>query len=238
MLQCAALAHIHRHPHDRIVLGLAMHFGQHHVGLGLGEEAAALDRRQLRGIAEHQQRAIERHQVAAEIGIDHGAFVDHDQLGLGGRRVVPQFEIRLFLAALAGAIDQRMNRGGAVAALVAHHQRRLAGEGGEFDLAVDIVGDMARQRGLAGAGIAEQPEHLRRAVLAGLGFQPVGDGFQRGILMRGKGRACGVSGKGSQPICRDSRGKLTIRAVGASGRNGSGVAIRPVARSVAPMTQL
>src|SRR5262249_50286941 len=56
------------------------------------------------------------------------------------------------------------------------------------DLAVDGVGDMPRQRGLAGAGIAEQAEHLRRGVLAGLRLQPVADGFQRGILMRGKGR--------------------------------------------------
>src|ERR1700687_2697505 len=80
-----------------------------------------------------------------------------------------------------------MARGGVVAALVAHHQRRLAGEGGEFHLAIDAVGDVARQRGLAGAGIAEQPEHRRRAVLAGLCLQPVGNGLQRGILMRRKG---------------------------------------------------
>ena len=33
----------------------------------------------------------------------------------------------------------------------------------ELHLAVDAVGDMPRQRGLAGAGIAEQPEHVRRA---------------------------------------------------------------------------
>ena len=53
-LKLPALADIHRHPHDRIVLRLAVHFGQHRVGLAIGEEAAALDRRQLRGIAEHQ----------------------------------------------------------------------------------------------------------------------------------------------------------------------------------------
>ena len=97
----AALADVHRHPHDRIVLRLAMHLGQHRVGLAVGEEAAALDRRQLRGIAEHQQRTVERHQVAAELGIDHRAFVDHDQLGLRGRRVVPQFEARLLDAGFA-----------------------------------------------------------------------------------------------------------------------------------------
>ena len=34
---------------------------------------------------------------------------------------------------------------------------------------------------------AEQAEHRRRSVPAGLGFQPVGDGFERGILMRREG---------------------------------------------------
>jgi hypothetical protein len=70
-----------------------VHLGQHRVGLGLGEEAAALDRRQLRRIAQHQHRHAERHQVAPQLGVDHRAFVDHDQLGLRGRRVVPQFEV-------------------------------------------------------------------------------------------------------------------------------------------------
>ena len=161
-----------------------MHLGQHHVGLGLGEEAAALDRRQLRRIAEHQQRHAERHQVAAELGIDHRAFVDDDQLGLGGGRLVPQIEARHFLAALARAVDQAVDGRGAVAALAAHHQRRLAGEGGEHDLAVDALGEVAGERGLAGAGIAEQAEDLRRAVAAGLGLEPVGDGVERLVLMR------------------------------------------------------
>src|SRR5260221_5393187 len=43
-------------------------------------------------VAEHQHRHAERHQVAAKLGIDHRALVDHDQLRLRGRRVVPQFE--------------------------------------------------------------------------------------------------------------------------------------------------
>ena len=164
-----------------------MHLGQHRVGLAVGEEAAALDRRQLRGIAEHQQRTVERHQVAAEFGIDHRTFVDHDQFCLRGRRVVPEFKTRLLDAGFPRAIDQRVDGGGVVATLVAHHQRRLAGEGREFHLAIDAVGDVPRQRGLAGAGIAEQAEDGRRAVLAGLGLQPVGNGLQRGILMRRKG---------------------------------------------------
>jgi len=43
---------------------------------------SALDRRQLRGIAQHQQRYLERHQVVRELGIDHRAFVDDNELGL------------------------------------------------------------------------------------------------------------------------------------------------------------
>ena len=218
--ELAALADIHRHPHDRVVLGLAMHFGQHRVGLGVGEEAAALDRRQLRGIAEHQQRAIERHQIAAELGIHHRAFVDHDQFCFRGRRVVPQFKARLLDAGFARAIDQRMDGGGVVAALVAHHQRRLAGEGGELHLAVDALGDMPRQRGLAGSGIAEQTEDRRRAVPAGLCLHPVGNGLQRGILMRCKNghgvSAEDVSGPPMRP--RLILPKLMIQAVSASRR--------------------
>ena len=183
----AAFADIHRHPHDRVVLGLAMHLGQHRVGLAIGEEAAALDRRQLRGVAEHEQRTIERHQVAPEFRIHHRTFVDHDQLGLRSRRIVPQLKARLFDTGFARAVDQRVDGGGVVATLVAHHQRRLAGEGRKLYLAIDAVCDVTRQRGLAGSGIAEQPEHGWGAVLAGLGLEPFGNGLQRGILMRRKG---------------------------------------------------
>ena len=164
-----------------------MHFGQHRVGFGLGEKAAALDRRQLRRIAEHQHRHAERHQVAAKLGVDHRAFVDDDQLRLRGRRLVPQFEIRHLLAALARPVDQAMDRARAGAALAAHHHRGLAGEGGEMHLAVDALGDVAGERGLAGAGIAEQPEYLARAA-RGLFYQPIGNRLERGILMRRENR--------------------------------------------------
>ena len=60
--------------------------------------------------------------------------------------------------------------------------RRLAGEGGELDLAVGMVGEMLGERRLAGAGITEQAEHLRCAIGAGPGLEPVADGFQRVIL--------------------------------------------------------
>ena len=43
--------------------------------------------------------------------------------------------------------------------LPAHHARCLAGEGGELHLAVDMLGDVLGERGLAGAGIAEQAEN-------------------------------------------------------------------------------
>ena len=66
-------------------------------------------------------------------------------------------------------------------ALRAQHLRRLAGEGGELHLPVDMLGEIARQRRLAGAGIAEQAEDLRPA-----GLQPPRHGLQRVVLLRRK----------------------------------------------------
>src|SRR5262249_61528485 len=116
-----------------------------------------------------------RQETAAEFRVDHRAFVDDDQLGLRGGCFVPQIEARDFLAALAGPVDQSMDGGGAAAALAAHDGRSLAGEGGELYLAVCLLGDVPRERGLAGAGIAEQAKNLRRAVRAGPRFEPFGD---------------------------------------------------------------
>ena len=67
--------------------------------------------------------------------------------------------------------------------LRAHHQRGLAGEGRELHLAVDMRREMARERGLAGARIAEQAEQLRRAALAGLVLEPAGDRLEGRVLM-------------------------------------------------------
>ena len=75
-------------------------------------------------------------------------------------------------------VDQRMDGARIGRALGAQHLRRLAGEGGELHLAVDMLGEIARQRRLAGAGIAEQPENLRPA-----GLQPSRDRLQRVILL-------------------------------------------------------
>ena len=142
-----------------------MDLGQHHVGLAVGEIAAALDRRQLGRIAQHQDRLAEREQVARELRVDHRAFVDHDEAGARGRAVGVEGEGRRAFRALARAVDQRVDGGRAGAALRAHHQRRLAGEGGEGRVAARAFGDMAGERRLADAGIAEQAEHLRLALL-------------------------------------------------------------------------
>jgi hypothetical protein len=183
-LRPIARAHVHRQPDDRVVESLPVHFGQHGVGFGLCEVAAALDRRELRRIAQHQHRHAEGHQVAPEFGVHHGTFVDDDELGFRGWRLFPQHEIRNFFAALARAIDQAVNRGGAGAALAAHHHGGLAGEGRELHLALDSFGDGSRQRGLTGAGIAEQAENRRRAACARLCLQPTGDRAQGCVLMR------------------------------------------------------
>ena len=63
-------------------LRLPVDLGQHDVGLGVGEEAAALHRRQLRRIAEHEHRLAEGEEVAPELLVDHRAFVDDDEVGL------------------------------------------------------------------------------------------------------------------------------------------------------------
>src|ERR1044071_3736701 len=63
--------------------------------------------------------------VDAELGVDHRAFVDDDEVGFRGRRVVPQVEAWNLFAAFPRAVDQRMNRRGVVAAFAAHHCRGL-----------------------------------------------------------------------------------------------------------------
>jgi hypothetical protein len=160
----------HRQPHDRIVLRLAMHLREHGVGLGVGEKAATLDRRQLRGVAEHQQRHAERHQIARKLGINHRAFVDDDEPRLGSGRLVPQFEARRLLAAFARPVDQAVDGAGAEATLAAHDARRLAGEGREQDLAVDALGEVLGERRLARSGIAEQAKDRGAAARR---FEPI-----------------------------------------------------------------
>jgi hypothetical protein len=76
-----------------------------------------------------------------------------------------------------------MDGGGAVAAFAAHHRGGLTGKSGKLHVAVRAVGDVFGERGFTGAGIAEQAKHLRRAVLARLGLEPVGNRPERVILM-------------------------------------------------------
>ena len=141
------------------------------------------------GIAEHQDRRAERLQVAAELLVDHRAFVDDDELGARHRALAVERKGRRHRG-LAGRlvghrllaarpVDQRMDGARIDGALRAQHLRGLAGEGGELHLPVDMLGEIARQRRLAGAGIAEQPEHLRPP-----GLQPSRDRLQRVVLLR------------------------------------------------------
>ena len=163
-LQLAAGAHDLRQADDRIVLGLAMDRCQHHVGRRFGEVAAALDRGQLERVAKHQDRLAEGEEVARQLRVDHRAFVDDDEPHAGGRAILVQDEgRRRAVDALARPVDERwiVDRAGAAAG--AHHQRRLAGEGGEGGLAVRPFRDMAGERRLADAGVAEEAEHLRLA---------------------------------------------------------------------------
>jgi hypothetical protein len=157
-------------------------------------------------IAEHEDRRAEAHQVAAELLVDHRAFVDDHQRGLGDRALPVEREGRvdrglarglvLHRLLAARAVDQRMDGAGVGRPLRAQHLRRLAGEGGELHLSVDVLGEVARQRRLAGAGIAEQAKERRAPFL-----QPAGDGLQRLVLLRGKlhGRSVRDSPDGSKP---------------------------------------
>ena len=80
---------------DRALAGLAVDLGQHHVGRGSGERALALDRRQLAGIAQHQDRLAEGEQVARHVVADHRDLVEHDQRGVAHDRLLVEHEARL-----------------------------------------------------------------------------------------------------------------------------------------------
>ena len=142
-----------------------MDLGQHHVRRAVGEKAAAFDGRQLEGVAQHQDRLAEREEVARQLRVDHRAFVDHDQPGLRGRPVGVEGEGGRAFGALARPVNERVDGRRARAALRAHHQRGLAGEGGERRLAARAFGDVARKRRLADARIAEEAKHLGLALL-------------------------------------------------------------------------
>ncbi len=120
------LSDMHRELNDRIVSRLTMNVRQQIIRLLIGEETAARDRRQLTGVAEHEDRRAEAHQVLAKRFIDHRTFVDDDQRRLGDRALPVDGEHRrdrrfaglLVLDGLltARTIDQRMDRLGVAGA--------------------------------------------------------------------------------------------------------------------------
>ncbi len=178
-LRAPALAHDHRQANDGIARRLPVDFREHHVGLGLGEIAAALHGRQLRRIAEHENRPAEREKIAAQLLVHHRAFVDDDELRVRRVAVAVEHEGRLLAVDLLGPVDQRMDRARVGTAARLHDQRRLAGVGGEDDVALDAFRQMARQRRLARAGVAEETEHLP---LAPARLQPTADLVERARL--------------------------------------------------------
>ncbi len=156
-----------------------MDLGQHDIRLRLGEEPAALHRRQLGGIAEHQDGLAERQQIAAEFLVHHRALVDDDQVGLCGGALPVEHELRATLIRFPGAVDHRVDGGCVGATLRAKHESSLARISAECDVAIDAFGDMARQRRLSRAGISEQPEEWLLAPA-----KPIGDGLQGSVLLR------------------------------------------------------
>ena len=178
MIEPSAFAHGQRHLDDRIVLRLPVDLRQHDVGFGFGEETASLHRRQLSRIAEHQDRLTERQKVPAQFLIHHRTFVDDDQVGLGGRALPVQHELRTSLVGFPRAVDHRMNRRSVRAALGAENERSLSRIGAERDIAIDSFGNVPRECRLPRSGISKQPEQW----LVGIA-KPIADGFQRGVLL-------------------------------------------------------
>ena len=96
-----------------------MNFLKQEIRLVLGEEAAAGDRWQLAGIAQHQNRCAEGQQVAAERLVNHRTFVDDDQLCFRNRRTAVERKGRrdalvagfliLDLLLSTRPVDQRMD---------------------------------------------------------------------------------------------------------------------------------
>ena len=64
---------------DGAFLCLAVDFRQHDIGRCHGESAGALDRRQLTGIAQHQDWLAKGQQVGGHFLTDHGHLVQYKQ---------------------------------------------------------------------------------------------------------------------------------------------------------------
>ena len=160
----------------------------------------------------------------AELRVDHRTFVDHDEPGLGGRPVGVEGEGRRAFRALARPVDERVDGRRAGAALRAHHQRRLAGEGGERRLAARAFGDVAGERRLADAGIAEQAEHLGLALL-----EPPADLVDRRPPARAtiRGRSGATAGRRRGGLAASARRLLAGACAPASSPARFGSALAP-----------
>ena len=82
-------------PQDCTLTRLPMDFGQHHVRFDVGERTLALDRRQLAGVAQHQDRLAEGQQVGRHFEAHHRDLVEHDQVGIAHQRLLVEQELRL-----------------------------------------------------------------------------------------------------------------------------------------------
>ena len=154
LLQFAAGTHDRGQADNRIIRGLPMDFGQHHVGRAFGE-GAALDRRELERIADAGVGLAERRRSRAR----SWSTIEHSSMTMSPAREQGPSSLRVKVgapSALARPVDQRMDRRRAGAALSAHHRRRLPGEGGERRLARRALGDIAGKGRLAHPGVAEQ----------------------------------------------------------------------------------
>ncbi len=90
-------------------------------------------------------------------------------------------EGRLFRIALLGAVDQGMQRLRFRRPRSRITAAALPVKAANSNVRHQSLGDMPRQRGLACAGIAEQPENGSRAFAAGR-LVPIGDRLKRAIL--------------------------------------------------------
>ncbi len=145
-----------------------------------GEEAGALHRRQLERIAQHQHLGAEAEEVAAERFVHHRDFVDDDEIGRG--RLAFGVERRI---SARRPCPTPANRSASewwrrhVQPFLRITMAALPVKAAYFDR-LHALREVAGECRLAGAGPAEQPEHLR----AGLVLEPGGDGLKRLVLLR------------------------------------------------------
>src|SRR5215831_11837081 len=149
--------------------GLPVHLGQHDVRIGAGEKSAALYGRQLTRIAKNQNGLAEGQKIATEFRIDHGTFVDDDELRSCNWAVLVEYKERLARFRFARAIDEAVNGARVFAALCAHDKSRLASEGAKGDRAIDVLGELFGERCFARASITKKAKQFWLAPLEPFG---------------------------------------------------------------------